>query len=212
MRRPPQLPGTKIPDRQTKSYLATPYPGRLGIAQLWGENAAFYSRYTYDGVSLRGHNGVDFLATMGTNVIAVDGGQVTLTGFEAGGFGNYILLSHSWGQSIYAHLQSINVQQGQDVGRGAVIGVSGNSGDSSGPHLHFAIRINPYVRTDGWGGFSDPLPYLNPDNMILPEYFVRPDHLSTPISPQGQAAPEGALTRRMPPSGMAEETPGMVRP
>jgi tetratricopeptide (TPR) repeat protein len=77
------------------------------------------------------------------------------------GFGNFILLEHSWGESLYAQLDSTNVQPGQTVQVGSVIGSSGNSGFSNGPHLHFSIRLTPYQRDDGWGGFSDPAPYLS---------------------------------------------------
>jgi hypothetical protein len=91
--------------------------------------------------------------------------------FEAGGFGNYILLGR-WGESIYAHLSAVEVSVGQNVTRGQLIGRSGNTGASTGPHLHFAIRIHPYSRADGWGGFSDPLPYLPPTTYRLPPYIL----------------------------------------
>jgi murein DD-endopeptidase MepM/ murein hydrolase activator NlpD len=137
---------------------------------LWAENPQFYAQFKYSGVPLRGHNGIDFLTPVGTNLLAVDNGQVIKAGFEANGFGNYILIQHSWGQSLYAHLNSIIVREGQSVARGQYIGDSGNTGASSGPHLHFGIRINPHNRADGWGGFSDPLPYLNPNDYSLPAY------------------------------------------
>lgn len=81
-----------------------------------------------------------------------------------------MLLHHAWGESIYAHLSSVGVVVGQNVGRGERLGVSGNTGNSSGPHLHFAVRINPYRRGDGWGGYRDPLPYLPPDSFAFPAY------------------------------------------
>jgi hypothetical protein len=70
------------------------------------------------------------------------------------------------------------VVQGQAIARGQYLGASGNSGGSTGPHLHFAIRINPYQRTDGWGGFSDPLPYLPPGSFVLPPYVLDPAGLA----------------------------------
>jgi murein DD-endopeptidase MepM/ murein hydrolase activator NlpD len=174
----PKLPNTAIPDKQAGVWLAAPFDGAYGIAQLWGENPAYYAQYAYDGVALRGHNGIDFLTPTGTLLYAVDGGEVAQVGFEAGGFGNYILLRHPWGESIYAHLSSTAVAPGQVVGRGQYIGASGNSGGSTGPHLHFAIRVNPYQRTDGWGGFTDPLPYLPPGAFQLPPYVLDPASLA----------------------------------
>jgi murein DD-endopeptidase MepM/ murein hydrolase activator NlpD len=176
--RAPKLPTTSIPDKPSGTYLAAPFDGAYGIAQLWGENPDFYAKFNYDGVALRGHNGIDFLTPSGTLLYAVDGGEVIEQGFEAGGFGNYILLRHPWGESIYAHLSNAAVAQGQAIARGQYIGASGNSGGSTGPHLHFAIRINPYQRTDGWGGFSDPLPYLPPRSFALPPYVLDPAGLA----------------------------------
>jgi murein DD-endopeptidase MepM/ murein hydrolase activator NlpD len=182
-------------------YIATPFSGQSVITQLFGENPGYYSRYSYDGVPLIAHNGVDFGISTGTSVVATDAGQVIETGFEPMGFGNYILLAHGWGQSIYGHLNSISVQTGQQVGRGQTIGASDNTGASSGPHLHFAIRIHPFTRTDGWGGFSDPLPYMNPRDFTWPSYMmdISPLHL-----------PRTGEELRLP--GMAEDSPGYIRP
>jgi murein DD-endopeptidase MepM/ murein hydrolase activator NlpD len=95
--------------------------------------------------------------------------------FEPGGFGNFVLLRHPWGESIYAHLDANGVVPGQVISRGQFVGYSGNSGGSTGPHLHFAIRVNPYDRRDGWGGFSDPLPYVPPKSFRLPSKVLVAD-------------------------------------
>ncbi len=200
------LPGTNIPDPVQGSYLATPFDGSFGVSQLWGENPDFYRQFNYDDVALQGHNGIDFLTPVGSLIFAVDGGEVSSTGFEPGGFGNFVLLRHPWGESIYAHLDSIGVQSGQIVGRGQYIGRSGNTGGSTGPHLHFAIRVNPYERTDGWGGYSDPLPYLASQSYVLPPYVLDPGSLEIfPSSP----IPDGP-TRELP-SGMGDFD-GKARP
>ena len=89
-----------------------------------------------------------------------DTGIVTTIGFEPTGYGNWIRINHDWGESIYSQLNTIAVTEGQKVAQGEPIGKSGNSGASTGSHLSFDIRISPYQRGDGWGGFSDPLPYL----------------------------------------------------
>ncbi len=199
--RAPKLQGTDIPNLQQGLFLVTPFIGKSIITQLWGENPGFYSRYSYDGVPLIGHNGIDFGTPLGTAVMATDQGEVVQVGYEPTGFGHFLLLAHAWGQSIYAHLNGINVQIGQRVGRGETIGVSGNTGSSSGPHLHFAIRIHPFTRTDGWGGFSDPLPYLNPRDVAWPSYMMD-------VGPQ--QAPRPPIEQR-PPPGMADDAPGYIR-
>ncbi len=168
---------------------------------------SFYSKFSYDGVALRGHNGIDFLTPTGTQLYATDGGEVAQVGFEDGGFGNYILIRHPWGESIYAHLASTAVTPGQVVGRGQFIGVSDNSGGSSGPHLHFAIRVNPYQRTDGWGGFTDPLPYLPPNSFVLPPYVLDPASLAIAAALPAPSVRQG----RQEPSGMGNVA-GTKRP
>ncbi len=194
-----KLPGTAVPEPALGIYLHSPLEGPQRISQLWGENTAFYSRFNYDGVALLGHNGIDFSASVGVPALAVDDGVVLRTDFEVGGFGNYILLGHTWGESIYAHLSTVDVAAGQNVARGQMIGRSGNTGASTGPHLHFAIRINPYARTDGWGGFSDPLPYLSPTSYTLPGYILDP--VSVFGVAAAMAAPASASVR-MAPSAM----------
>ncbi len=166
----PKLPGTDFPDPQGGRSLAAPFDGCWGVSQLWGENPGVYHRFSYESVPLAGHNGIDFLTPTGTVLRAVEWGEVHEAGYDPGGFGHYVLLHHPWGESIYAHLSSVGVIMGQEVRRGEVIGWSGNTGNSSGPHLHFAIRINPYRRGDGWGGYSDPLPYLPAGSFVLPAY------------------------------------------
>lgn len=208
MARAAKLPGTNIPDKPTVTYLGAPFQGNFGIAQLWGENPQIYSKFTYDGVPLKGHNGIDFLTPLGTPLLAVDSGAVAeVVSNDPGGFGNYIKLTHSWGESLYAHLLSFSVQAGQRVNRGAVIGQSGNSGFTYGPHLHFAIRINPYVRADGWGGWSDCLPYVVPDKIQLPGYVLSSTALG--ILADERAAFRERLQRA---PGLAPEQRGARRP
>ncbi len=200
---PARLPGAAIPDPVNGVYLHPPFAGRFPIGQLWGENSNFYARFNYDGVPLLGHNGIDFSTPEGTPLFAVDDGVVRQVGFEPGGFGNYILLSHAWGESIYAHLSAIDVAPEQPVVRGQSIGRSGNTGGSTGPHLHFAIRVNPYQRTDGWGGFSDPLPVLPPDAYMLPDYILDPAPAIAQVA--GAVSAASASPARLAPSAMGED-------
>lgn len=128
--------------------------GAQTISQRFGENPADYARF-----GLRGHTGIDVAVPLNTPVLATDEGVVQEAG-ELDDYGVYVKLAHSWGESVYAHLTSFRVRHGDHVGRGEQIGLSGNTGNSTGPHLHFAIRITPYNRGDGWSGYSDPMPYL----------------------------------------------------
>jgi len=92
----------------------------------------------------RGHSGIDYRVNVGTPVRAAASGVVILisTGWS-GGYGNEIVISHGGGVATrYAHLSRFNVSTGQTVSQGDVIGYSGNSGRSTGPHLHFEEIIN----------------------------------------------------------------------
>ena len=212
LQRAPKLPGTDIPNLSMGLALAMPFRGDFGIAQLWAENPPIYGEIHYDGVPLKGHNGIDFLTPTGTDLQAVDDGVVAEAVYEdPSGLGNYVLVHHAWGESIYAHLNDIGVVTGQAVSRGQLLGHSGSTGFSNGPHLHFAIRINPYVRTDGWGGYSDPLPYLPRTAVHLPDYVLPPEQ-RRPV-PQGQAISPGhtPLPASFAP-GMAPDRPGVRRP
>lgn len=88
------------------------------------------------------HHGVDIGAATGTPVKAAGAGQVTRAGW-IGGYGNAVYLNHGNGlETRYAHLSEISVARGQTVSQGATVGLVGSTGDSSGPHLHFEVRIN----------------------------------------------------------------------
>jgi len=92
---------------------------------------------------------VDFGAPVGTSVKAAAAGKVTLvnSGGYGGGYGTYIIISHSDGtQTLYAHLSSVAVAVGDSVNQGEVIAKSGNTGRSTGPHLHFEVKgaSNPF--------------------------------------------------------------------
>jgi murein DD-endopeptidase MepM/ murein hydrolase activator NlpD len=88
------------------------------------------------------HNGIDIINDVGTNVKATGKGKVTFVGIK-GGYGLTIEIDHGFGyQTIYAHLSAVNVREGQNVNRSQSIGKSGNSGLSSGPHLHYEVLHN----------------------------------------------------------------------
>jgi LysM repeat protein len=96
------------------------------------------------------HRALDIAGWTGAPVKASDSGYVVAAGWSDAGYGNYVVIDHRNGyQTLYGHLSRIYVNAGQSVGRGAVIGLMGSTGRSTGPHLHFEIRQsgvqrNPY--------------------------------------------------------------------
>lgn len=91
---------------------------------------------------LRPHTGTDIGAQYGANVIAAAGGTVKFAGWN-GGYGNCVIIDHGGGRStLYAHMSSIGVSNGQSVTAGQSVGKVGSTGNSTGPHLHFEILIN----------------------------------------------------------------------
>ena len=99
------------------------------------------------------HAGLDFAAPTGTPIRAAANGVVTYAGFNQGGYGNLVIISTAPNvATYYAHQSSLAVAAGAQVTAGQVIGAVGTTGDSTGPHLHFEVRV------DGTG--VDPLPYL----------------------------------------------------
>lgn len=150
------------PVRSTIPPLAHPVadPDYRRITQVFGVNEAYYKQFKPGGVALKGHNGIDFGTPIGSNILAAASGTVVEVFEDTTGFGKYVKIIHPWGETLYAHLSDWAVDVGDEVKAGRMVGWSGNTGKSTGPHLHFGMRINPYNRADGWGGYSDPLPYL----------------------------------------------------
>ncbi len=90
----------------------------------------------------RMHHGIDFGASSGTPVGAGGRGTVSFAGWNSGGYGNLVVIDHRLGfQSWYAHLSSVSVGSGQRVSGGTRIGAVGSTGHSTGPHLHFEVRL-----------------------------------------------------------------------
>ncbi len=88
------------------------------------------------------HNGLDFGIPVGTPVRTTMDGRVVYAGWNGQGYGNLVIVENGAYRTYYAHLSSVPVSVGQQVNAGTVIGLSGNTGNSTGPHLHYEIRIN----------------------------------------------------------------------
>lgn len=181
-------------------YLSTPFDGSHPIIQFWGQHPDHYAQYRYNGVTLKGHIGIDFALEPGSTLYAVDNGRVMEISHEPKGFGRYLKIEHRWGESFFANIGSVSVEAGQMVKRNDPVAISGDKGSGQRPHLHFAIRISPFNRYDGWGGFSDPLPYMNPANILFVDDEILGDE------------EQGAGIDMFAPHPMADERSGMRRP
>ena len=127
--------GTKTPP----TYMKPLSGGRMtsGFKMRWGSM----------------HRGIDWACPIGTSIMASCGGTVVQAGWFSS-YGNCVTLQHPDGrQTRYAHLSKILVSRGQSVSQGQKIALSGNTGRSTGPHVHFEIIIN--------GSRVNPLKYLN---------------------------------------------------
>ena len=101
------------------------------------------------------HTGIDFHAASGTAVRSVAAGEVVEAGWSDA-YGYSVVVRHADGMyTQYGHLSSVTVAVGARVGAGQRIGLSGSTGNSSGPHLHFEVRTTP-----DYGSDVSPLPYL----------------------------------------------------
>lgn len=107
---------------------------------LWPTSGRLSSGFGPRGGRL--HSGIDIYCRRGTPIIAADSGQVIQTGYHRG-YGYFILIYHGGGfATFYAHLDGFAVSGGQSVSRGQTIGYVGTTGWTTGPHLHFEVRIN----------------------------------------------------------------------
>lgn len=105
------------------------------------------------------HKGIDLAYKRGTPIVSTANGKVVEIGYEPLGFGNYVVIRHRYGFfTKYAHLDKKYVKEGQTVTQGQIIGRMGNTGLSTGPHLHYEVRIGTQV--------VDPERYLNIKNRL----------------------------------------------
>ena len=139
-------PVTTAPLRNANGF-ALPLDGRLRVTTPFGERGPYW-KVGY-------HPGIDFGVKMGTPVKVVADG-VVIEAYEDGynkGYGGYVKVDHGNGlHSLYAHLSRVDVVEGQQVSAGEALALSGNTGVSTGPHLHVEIRKD--------GVHQDPAPYL----------------------------------------------------
>ncbi|MDP3784804.1 MAG: peptidoglycan DD-metalloendopeptidase family protein [bacterium] len=142
------------------------------LTQGFGKNT-FASSHS-DVYGRNGHNGIDLRASIGTPILAAEDGRIKSTGSSdticpGGSYGRWILIEHSNHlATLYAHLSLIRISTGEEVKKGQVIGYSGDTGYTTGPHLHFTVydartvelRSSRVCGILPYGGYLDPLIYL----------------------------------------------------
>ncbi len=132
-------------------YYAWPVPGYSYISSKFGWRLLYGARNWHGGVDIAGG------AIYGKPIIASNTGKVVTAKYTSYGYGNYVILDHGGNQyTVYGHMSSLAVSEGQYVAQGDTIGYVGSTGNSTGPHLHFEIRIN--------GEKVDPLTYIRYGN------------------------------------------------
>ncbi|MFH9268438.1 peptidoglycan DD-metalloendopeptidase family protein [Streptomyces sp. NPDC017546] len=160
----PKAAPKTAPKADTASADDSSSPSRTGSSEATGSgwsaplaNANVTTQYRASGASWSSgyHTGSDFQAASGTPVLAIGPGTVVSAG-NSGSYGNEVVIQHEDGMySQYAHQSSLNVSVGQTVTGGQQIGLSGSTGNSTGPHLHFEVRTGP-----SYGSDVDPIAYL----------------------------------------------------
>jgi murein DD-endopeptidase MepM/ murein hydrolase activator NlpD len=128
---------------EPQAHISQPF----GPSSYWFEPA--YGSYPHF------HTGIDLVEPFGSPVYAADDGVVALVGSSSSGYGNYVVIAHSGGlDTLYGHLATSLVKVGDRVTQGQPVGMEGSTGNSTGAHLHFELRINQKP--------VDPSPYLPP--------------------------------------------------
>ena len=155
-------------------FLPPVFDWQIKVSQWYGKSDIDYSKW-----NLIGHNGIDIACPIGTPVMTVAVGKIKKTGVEPNGFGIYIVITHlDDSETIYAHLSSVVFHEvGKEFQAGEVIAYSGNTGNSTGPHLHFGYRPKNYNKSNGYCGYEDPKPYLM--ESLIPELAI-PEPIQQP--------------------------------
>jgi murein DD-endopeptidase MepM/ murein hydrolase activator NlpD len=126
------------------------YDGIMGsLTFIWPTTERYLSGYDYSPET--NHFGIDIAGDLGNPIFAADHGVVVYAGWNDYGYGEMIVIDHGSGwQTLYGHLNQVNVVCGQEVYQGDTIGLMGSTGKSTGPHLHFEMRSDKFGRVNPW--------------------------------------------------------------
>ena len=137
-------------------YAATSGGYAWPMTSVRGVTSHFGGRKSPGGIGSTNHKGTDFAAPMYTKIYAAKSGTVTRAANKYDGYGNCVIIYHGTGNyTLYGHLSSFAVKEGDTVTQGQLIAYSGNTGNSTGPHLHFGIQenntwVDPCNYLSGW--------------------------------------------------------------
>lgn len=175
-----------------KIQLLPPLKGDWPLTQQFGENPAAYRVF-----GLPGHEGLDWGVPLGEPVHACASGVVTLVSGK-GAYGLHVKLKHAGFETTYAHLSRCVVELGHTLATGDVLGYSGSSGNSTGPHLHLTLQVDG-AQTPGYPpGIVDPLSYLTAEaglGLAPAQVRVVVDMLNLRLGPNLTARRVGSLFR-----------------
>ena len=141
-------------DDANLSWVRLIHPVSAPISQRFGASPSLYQIY-----GLAGHEGVDYACSVGTQIVAAEDGVVWKAGSTNNPWGKRIILEHIHARmrsiyyTVYAHMSEVYVTPGTFIKGGQIIGKSGNTGNSTGPHLHFCVAL-PFENK----GYKCPLP------------------------------------------------------
>ena len=128
-----------------------PFKGNYILTQGFGGNKDSYSQF-----GMLGHNGLDYGLPSGTQVIAPHAGKILEVAYDAGGYGNYVKIENDKEFSVLGHLKTLSpLKVDTEVKQGDIIGISGNTGNSTGPHLHHGYCFKPRNKDNGFNGYVD---------------------------------------------------------
>lgn len=128
-----------------------PFKGNYRQTQGFAENPTAYAKF-----GLKGHNGIDNAVPSGTDLYAMISGTVIEAQLDATGYGNYVKIENDKDGALVGHLSVLSVKPGDKVVEGeTLIGKSGNTGNSTGPHTHTGYFTKPRNRANGYSGYID---------------------------------------------------------
>jgi murein DD-endopeptidase MepM/ murein hydrolase activator NlpD len=137
-----------------------PFEGNFPITQTFGNKLVLNGVDFYAQWGLKGHNGIDYGTPTGTEILAPHKGTIKEAYFDENGYGWYVKIENDIEGSVLGHMLSLSVKVGDTVEEGQKVGISDNTGASTGPHLHWGYYRFPRDRNNGYNGYIDQTSYI----------------------------------------------------